>query len=97
MHFIFVPLLFIIPFTFIVVVAAAATTTHEKLWLNKELPIQQRVNALMKTLTLQQKIAQTFATHTDANTILKNLKTGIGAAKYMGFNGKKGGGGAAQN
>ena len=27
---------------------------------------------------------------------LKNLKTGIGAAKYMGFNGKKGGGGAAQ-
>ena len=50
----------------------------------------------MKTLTLQQKIAQTFATHTDENTILKNLKTGIGAAKYMGFNGKKGGGGAAQ-
>ena len=46
MHLIF---LFITSFAFVVVVAvapAAATTTHEKLWLNKELPIQERVDAL---------------------------------------------------
>ena len=58
------------------------TTTSQKPWLNKQLPVPERVEALLKTLTLARKIPQTYAVHTSEATVQKFLKNGLGAAKY---------------
>ena len=39
-------------------------TTSQKPWLDKQLPVPERVEALLKTLTLARKIPQTYAVHT---------------------------------
>ena len=50
---------------------------------DKNSPIPSRVEALLKTMTVQQKIAQTFATYLRTKTFVPaTLSTGIGAVTY---------------
>ena len=54
-----------------------------KPWMNTALPISQRVALLLPTLTTEQKIAQTFATHTAESVVRQFQASGVGAVKFM--------------
>eukprot|EP00750_Incisomonas_marina_P008546 INCI15511.2.p1 GENE.INCI15511.2~~INCI15511.2.p1 ORF type:complete len:720 (+),score=138.36 INCI15511.2:139-2298(+) len=56
---------------------------QDKPWQNRSLPVEQRVALLLPTLTVEQKIAQTFATHTGQDVVRQFKDTGVGAAKYL--------------
>lgn len=72
--------------TFLVLVsglAACKGNLQDKPWQNRSLPVEQRVALLLPTLTVEQKIAQTFATHTGQDVVRQFKHTGVGAAKYL--------------
>ena len=46
-------------------------------------PPRERAAALLAKMTVAEKIAMTFATHTDAKTAESFAATGVGAVKYM--------------
>ena len=50
--------------------------------MDKKLPIPERVEALLKTLDVEHKVPQTFATHSGVATVQQFLKNGLGLRGY---------------
>ncbi len=63
--------------------AAAGHAAAAGPWMDRALPIPQRVAALLANLTRAEKIPETYATHTSSATARRFLQTGVGAVKYM--------------
>ena len=63
--------------------AAATDADAARLWMDAELPIEERVSHLLAQMNREEKIAMTFATHTGSDVVKGFNKTGVGAAKFM--------------
>ena len=72
---------------FFAVLGVVASTVNglegSKPWMDPSKPIPERVAKLLKTLTVEQKITQTFATHTSEKVVSQFADTGVGAVKFM--------------
>ena len=63
--------------------ATESPVTAERPWLDASQPVAARVALLLPKLTLEEKIAMTFATHTEQAIVYRFNRTGVGATKFL--------------
>eukprot|EP00041_Stephanoeca_diplocostata_P011307 m.184813 g.184813 ORF g.184813 m.184813 type:complete len:797 (-) comp18490_c0_seq2:182-2572(-) len=66
-----------------IVALTGVKANNAKLWMNRDLSPNARAKLLLPELSLQEKIAMTWATHTSEKTAMKFNATGVGAVKFM--------------
>jgi beta-glucosidase len=67
----------------LLICASAQLASALDLYKDPNQPIPARVADLLSKMTVEEKIVQTYATHTSSTVVKQFQKTGVGAVKYM--------------
>jgi len=76
-------MLLLLQVTFLASLASSSTSTPQRPWLARTLPISQRVELLLANLTVNQKIQQTYAVHSSESVARQFQQDGVGSVKFL--------------